>query len=1006
MVHQITVGLLPTLASAQVEKAIKRQFRKKYDEDDVTLSFVPFDVFQTSTSSVDVFVVDSLFLSDLVKQNKVSPLEGSVSSSDFLPHSLEAAQVEGKTYGIPQLVSADYLFYYTDDSAAHSVVNSVKTSSELAQQTTSSLALFYPNVFNSTTLALEYAKIIGLDKNLPTSLDQVNQDAVNVLRKILNNAQISGVNNLIISPSGRNNMNLLVSADRLQNTSLENVNVKALETAGKRSIYVSVAVLSSSIAAEKASIAKDVLQIITSAEIAQVFAQNVQKEYFVPARVSAAEEASKQSSVAKQVVSLLQDASSTQVVRLTESIANIKTAGKLLKQYVQRKAVATMRCLAGDIVEKANSGHPGMPIGMSAVAYVLWKYYINVSPSNPHWIGRDRFLLSNGHGCALIYLLLHLAGFNLTMDDLKSFRQLDSKTPGHPEFGHTPGVDATTGPLGQGIGNSVGMAIAQAHLSARFNDVEGLNPFDHYTYVFHGDGCLMEGVALEAIAQAGHHKLGRLIFFYDDNQITIDGETELAFTEDVTKLFEAYGWGVQTVHDGDSNLLEIRNAIENARKSSDSRPQLIRLKTTIGFASLAQGTEKVHGSPLGEKSLVHLKKVSGIPETEKFYVPEDVYAEFKQISSRGEAKYQKWSQSVKQYQETKGEKGQILASIIEGKLPDFASKLPKYTVNDKPMATRKTSQLTLNAVAPVVTNLMGGSADLTPSNLTWMDCTKDFEPKDRTGRYLRFGVREHSMVSIGNGLALYGAIIPFVSTFLIFGGYALGAIRVGALSHLGLIYIMTHDSIGLGEDGPTHQSIEMLPLLRSIPNLNLIRPADGNETSGAYKIALESRQTPTVLSLSRQDVPQLPNTSFEGVEKGAYVIVPENKDVKLDLILTGSGTEVSLCVEAAAKLQGKLNVRVVSFPSWFLFEKQSQEYRRSVFPSGVPVVSVEAAHVRGWAQYSHSQIGMTTFGASAPYKLAYQKFGITVENIINKGQKVVEHYRSNNLVPHDLVAQL
>lgn len=580
------------------------------------------------------------------------------------------------------------------------------------------------------------------------------------------------------------------------------------------------------------------------------------------------------------------------------------------------------------------------------------------------------------------------------MEDLKQFRVLDSKTPGHPENTHTPGIEATTGPLGQGIANTTGMALAAKHLAAKY----GSELFNHFFYTFCGDGDLQEGVALEGAALAGRYKLDNIIVFYDDNQITIDGPTTLAFHENVPQLFEAYGWDVQTVENANFDLLGIKKAVLNAQKVK-GKPHLIRVKTTIGYSSIKQGTEKVHGSPLGAEGCMKLKEVSGYFSDPKqtFVMPEDIMQEMNSIiKTRGQKHEADWNAAFEQAKKTHSDKAENLQMFLSGELPkNWEEKLPKKRTGAN--ATRKSSGDVLNAVAPALGNLIGGSADLTPSNNTWLESSKDLVPPTYEGNYIRYGVREHGMCAVANGIALYGAgLIPYCATFLVFAGYALGAIRLSAISHAQVMYVFTHDSIGVGEDGPTHQPVETLATLRSIPGLQVMRPADTEEASGAYMAAINSRHTPTVFALSRQNVPELPESSRDGVLKGAYILKKEDASKPLDLIFVASGTEVSLVIKAAAVLKEKegKNIRVVSFPCWELFEKQSVEYKQSVLYGEnnqiVPVVAVEAAIMQGWEKYSHYQIGMTSFGASGPAEKVYEKFGLSCDNIVNKSLKYIE----------------
>ncbi|KAI0049989.1 transketolase [Auriscalpium vulgare] len=659
-------------------------------------------------------------------------------------------------------------------------------------------------------------------------------------------------------------------------------------------------------------------------------------------------------------------------------------------------AIATIRALAADVVGKANSGHPGAPMGMAPVTHVLFTRFFNANPKSSKWFNRDRFVLSNGHACALQYITLHLLGYKLSLDDLKAFRQIGSKTPGHPEAGHTDGIEVTTGPLGQGIANAVGLAIAQAHLGAIYNK-DGFDLVDNYTYVFTGDGCLQEGVSSEASSIAGHLQLGNLIAIWDDNHISIDGDTAVSFTEDVEARYVAYGWQVLHVKNGDSDLAAIYDAITEARKEK-SKPTLIRLTTTIGYGSKLQGTHGVHGAPLKADDIAAFKtKVGFNPET-LFYIPDEIYAAYSEVYKRGSALEAKWNSTLEAYAQKYPNEHAELTRRIAGKLPEnWEKSLPVYKVSDAAQASRKLSEITLTALTPILPELLGGSADLTGSNLTKVKGTIDFQPPSTglgnyTGTYLRYGVREHGMGAIGNGLAAYGGIVPFVATFLNFVSYAAGAVRLSALSGHRVIWVATHDSIGLGEDGPTHQPIETGIHFRSIPNLAFWRPADGNETSAAYKVAIESEHTPSILSLSRQNLPNLENSTIEAASRGGYVAHEETGE---DLTIVSTGSEVGIALEAAGKLKAQgIKTRVVSLPCWLVFDQQDEEYRLSVLRSGAPILSLEALSTSGWAKYSHEQYGLPAWGASGPYKQVYEKFGITGDNIAVVGKKVVDFYKA------------
>jgi len=668
--------------------------------------------------------------------------------------------------------------------------------------------------------------------------------------------------------------------------------------------------------------------------------------------------------------------------------------------------INSIRSLSADQPSAASSGHPGAPMGCAPMAHLLWGEVMDYSPSNPEWWNRDRFVLSNGHGCALQYSMLHLTGYGLEIDDLKKFRKLGSLTPGHPENFITKGVEVSTGPLGQGISNAVGFAVAERHFAATFNTTE-FPVFDHHTYVICGDGCLQEGISAESSSLAGHLGLGRLIVLYDDNLITIDGSTDLSFTEDVCKRYEAYDWHVQTVDSVEGSLEELRKAVLNAQGVTD-KPSLIKIRTTIGFGSKLEGTAATHGAPLKKDDLSHAKKRYGLPD-ESFHVPSDVRDYYVKRTQAVEQKRCEWDKMFLAYKEKHPDKARELLRRFERRIDNSAlDKLPTFEyATDTPKATRQYSAACLTAVAPLLPELMGGSADLTPSNLTKLACSGDFQKDTPTGRYLRFGVREHGMAAICNGLFAYGGIRPFCATFLNFAGYALGSIRLSALSKFGVLYIMTHDSIGLGEDGPTHQPVEMIESMRSMPNINVFRPADANETNAAYRSGLTNHATPTVICCSRGGVPALEHSQIDGALKGAYTIVGEDIPfADTDLILIGTGSEVALCVEAASKItsESSLKVRVVSMPCQDIFVKQSIDYQRSILPGNIPTLSVEASAVHGWHRFSHAQIGMTRFGMSAPAKDLFKHFGFTTQNVIKKGTELVGFYKKVGNIP-DLMSR-
>jgi transketolase len=662
-------------------------------------------------------------------------------------------------------------------------------------------------------------------------------------------------------------------------------------------------------------------------------------------------------------------------------------------QSLEELCINSIRFLAIDGVEKAKSGHPGLPMGAAPMSFVLWDKFMRFNPKNPYWYNRDRFVLSAGHGSMLQYALLYLTGYDsVTLDDLKQFRQWGSKTPGHPENFETPGVEVTTGPLGQGICNGVGLAMAEAHMAATFNKPDA-TLIDHYTYVILGDGCNMEGVSGEACSLAGHLGLGKLIALYDDNHISIDGDTAVSFTEDVGMRFEAYGWHVQAVPDGDTNLEAIQAAIAAAKAVTD-KPSLIKVRTTIGYGSPnKQNTAGVHGAALGGDEVTATRTNLGW-SYEPFVVPEDALNHWRKAIERGATSEAEWNETLAAYKSKYPEEAARFERQISGKLPEgWENSLPTYTPQDKALATRQTSEKTLNAIAQAIPELIGGSADLTHSNLTMLKGFADFQKGSYAGRNLRFGVREHGMGAICNGIALSGSgLIPYCATFLVFADYMRAAIRLSALSQAGVIYVMTHDSIALGEDGPTHQPVETIPSLRAIPNLLVFRPADGNETSGAYKIAVERRNQPSLLAMTRQALPNLDGSSIEGVARGAYIL--SGSDDLPDIILIGTGSEVSLCVQAAEKLRADGHkVRVVSMPCWELFEEQDEHYQNAILPKADQKrLVVEAASSFGWHKYMGSEgamISIERFGVSSPGGLAMEKFGYTVDNVVAEAKKIL-----------------
>jgi transketolase len=651
--------------------------------------------------------------------------------------------------------------------------------------------------------------------------------------------------------------------------------------------------------------------------------------------------------------------------------------------------------LSADSVEKANSGHPGMPMGAATMAYVLWTRFFKHNPANPDWSDRDRFVLSAGHGSTLLYSLLHLTGYDLSLEELKNFRQWGSKTPGHPESHITKGVETTTGPLGQGFANGVGMAIAERFLAAHFNR-PGHDIVDHHIYGIVSDGDLMEGVSHEAASLAGHLKLGNIIYFYDDNHISIDGSTDLAFTENRVDRFKAYDWHVQTVEDG-NDIEAIERAIRAAQEEKD-RPSLISVRTHIGYGSPnKQDTASAHGEPLGAEELKLTKENLGWPLEPEFLIPEEALKHFRQALEKGKAWEREWTDRFQAYEKAHPELAAECQGWMSGQLPDgWEKEIPSFPADPKGVATRVASGTVLSAVAPVFPNLIGGSADLAPSNKTFVKGGEVFQGGQYAGRNFHFGVREHGMGSIMNGMALHGGLIPYGGTFLIFSDYMRPPIRLAAMMGLKVIYIFTHDSIGLGEDGPTHQPIEQLAALRAIPNLTVLRPCDANETAEAWRFALEHKEGPVALALTRQGLPILDRKKFESAKdlhRGGYVL-SDDGDKQPDIILMGSGSEVHVAIEAANKLREKgVAARVVSMPSWELFDKQPEAYRDQVLPPEINTrVAVEAGATQGWHRYLGNKaavIGIDHFGASAPYKILYEKFGITADRVVEKALQLL-----------------
>jgi transketolase len=661
--------------------------------------------------------------------------------------------------------------------------------------------------------------------------------------------------------------------------------------------------------------------------------------------------------------------------------------------------INTIRALTLDAVQKAESGHPGLPLGCAPLAYVLWTRFLRHNPRDPKWKGRDRFLLSAGHGSMLLYSLLYLTGYDLPLEELKRFRQWGSKTPGHPENILTPGVEITTGPLGQGFANGVGMAMGAAHLAARFNR-EGFPLVDNYVYAIASDGDLMEGVASEAASLAGHLKLGKLIYLYDDNRVTIEGFTSLAFSEDVPKRFEAYGWHTSTVADG-NDLDAIESAIRDAQSVTD-RPSLISVKTVIGYGMPTQGTRKAHSDAPGADAVRETKRHLGWPEDEEFYVPEEALAQFRKAVERGEALEREWDALVEKYESQFPELGGAWRETMSGDLPrGWESHLPSFA-DAKPMATRQASGEVINALAPHMPTLIGGSADLGPSTNTDIKDGGSFQPGSYEGRILHFGIREHGMGAALTGMSLNGGLIPFGATFMCFSDYMKPAIRLAALSHVQVVYIFTHDSIGLGEDGPTHQPVEQLAGLRAIPNLYVIRPADVHEVREAWRLAILRRHAPTALVLTRQKLPLLDRggayAPAEGTRQGAYTIADatdaEGKAVTPQLVLLSTGSEVSLCIEARETLQAEgMPTRVVSMPCWELFDEQPRDYRESVIPPNAPArLAVEAAASLGWHKYTGDGgdcLCLDRFGASAPGATALKELGFNTQNVLERARALL-----------------
>lgn len=679
------------------------------------------------------------------------------------------------------------------------------------------------------------------------------------------------------------------------------------------------------------------------------------------------------------------------------------------QQELENKCINTIRFLAADAIEKAKSGHPGMPLGAAAAAYTLWTKHLKHNPQNPQWPDRDRFVLSSGHASMLLYALLHLTGYNLSLEDIKNFRQWGSLTPGHPEFNHTAGVEVTTGPLGQGMANAVGMAVAEAHLAARFNR-EGAKIIDHYTYVMAGDGDMMEGVTAEACALAGHLRLGKLIVLYDDNNVCLAGSTGLSFTEDLAMRFKAYGWHVQQVKDG-NDVAAIDKAIKKAKKEGE-RPSLICIKSIIGCgAPHKQGSCDAHGAPLGADELKGAKQALGWPAESSFYVPEDVREYFRRALARGEKSEREWRREFQKYKEVDSQLFAEFSRIMSGELPaDWETALSPFPAGSKDVATRKASETVMQALAAKIPEMAGGSADLNPSTFTWLKNHGDFQSPATSsqglhgmvggdwsylGRNIHFGVREHAMGAITVGMALHGGFIPYTATFLTFADYMRPPMRLAALMGLRVIFIFTHDSIGVGEDGPTHQPVEQIMNMRQVPNLTVIRPADANEVVEAWRMALAKTSGPTVLVFSRQNLPVLDRAvcaPAADVRFGGYILWESVSQP--DIILIATGSEVAVTLAAARRLAAEsVKVRVVSMPCWSAFDRQPQEYRDRVLPPQIPArIAVEAGVKLGWEHYTGLAgkiIGMESFGASAPAPVLFEKFGFTEDNIIAAAREML-----------------
>ncbi len=661
---------------------------------------------------------------------------------------------------------------------------------------------------------------------------------------------------------------------------------------------------------------------------------------------------------------------------------------------IEQLSINTIRTLSIDAVQKANSGHPGMPMGMAPIAYALFYKSIKHNPGNPRWLNRDRFVLSGGHGSMLLYSVLHLCGYKISLDDIKNFRQWKSNTPGHPELGHTDGVETTTGPLGQGFATAIGMAIARDYLAAIFNK-DDVKIIDHGIWGLCGDGDLMEGISHEAASLAGHLKLGKLVFFYDDNQITIDGSTSICCSDDAAKRFESYGWQVLTILDV-NDPVQVDRVIKLA-KSSAEKPTLIISRSHIGFGSPnKQDKSSAHGAPLGEEEVKLTKRNLGMPEDKMFYVPDEVYSHFKGISDCGQEAEDIWNEQLEYYKDRYPKDYELFVSVMNGNYPDtWLNHLPSFDNYTEKIATRVASGKVLNTAAIDMVGIIGGSADLAESNNVEIKSSRSFSADDRKSRNIHFGIREHAMGAVLNGMAIYGGLIPFGATFLIFSDYMRPSIRLAALMKQKVIYIFTHDSIGLGEDGPTHQPIEQIASLRAIPNLVVIRPADANETVEAWKYALKHKDGPVALILTRQKIDVIDRKKYApagGLQKGAYII--KDSTANPDLLLIATGSEVSLAINAAEKLEtGGKRIRVISFPSWEIFEQQDEAYKSYILPENIKArISVEMGIKMGWSKYvgiKGKSLSIESFGASAPDIVLFEKFGFTTENLVDFANKEI-----------------